>query len=259
MRYAHGMMFGTVLPGAIFLGAMEIKVAGYGADAILLAALWDIYVVWFVTSIALLLLPPLIIYFARRELFKEFLVYEAGGMALFGPLWLMLATDLAGESFVTLFTEGVVGGLIGFGPGGTIVPIDVGNIFLVPILVFSILFGIYILRPSFILKYGNIAELPELTALKESTTSPEDALEAEMPDVAPPKATADTVAHLRDILVEIDTPEPTINVILGSGIATTPDLVSTSPAQLASLTGMDRRAAEELLMAVQKKLWFGGI
>jgi hypothetical protein len=252
-------MFGSVLPGVIFLGAMVIKVATHGADALLLAALWNVYVIWFLISVALLILPPLAVFFARREMFKEFLIYEAGGMGLFGPLWLMLATDLAGESFVTLFTEGVVGGLIGFGPGGTIEPIDVGNVFLVPILAFSILFGIYILRPSFILRYGDVNELPELTALKESAASPEDALEAEMPGVAPPEATADTVANLRDILIQINTPEPTINVILSSGIATTPDFVSTSPAQLAAITGMDRKAAEDLLMAVQKKLWFGGI
>lgn len=259
MRYAHGMLLGAIIPGVIFLGAMVIKVATHGADALLLAALWEVYVVWFLISIALLLLPPVVVYFSRRDMVKEFLIYEAGGLGLFGPMWLILATDLAGSSFTTLFTHGVIGGLIGFGPGGTIIPIDVSNIILIPILAFSTIFGVYVLRPSFIVRYGEVTEIPELKALKESATSPEDALEVEMPDITPPKATADTVANLRDILVEVNAPEPTINVILSSGIATTPDLVSTSPAQLAALTGMDRKSAEDLLMAVQKKLWFSGI
>ena len=37
------------------------------------------------------------------------------------------------------------------------------------------------------------------------------------------------------------------------------DLVATSPDQLAKLTGIDKRTAEDLHMAVQKKVWFGGI
>ncbi|MHA1769215.1 MAG: helix-hairpin-helix domain-containing protein [Candidatus Thorarchaeota archaeon] len=259
MRYAHGIMFGAMLPGVIFLGSMVISVTGYGADAVVLAALWDIYVIWFLTSIALLILPLVLVYFVRRDMFKEFIIFEAGGMGIFAPLWLALTTDMSGVSFTTLFTQGVVGGIVGFGPSGTIEPIDVSNIVLVPLLAASVIFGVYILRPSFLARYSGRTELPELTALKKSATSPEEELDAEMPGVAPPVATPDTVADLRDLLVELSTPEPTITVILSSGIATVPDLVSTSAEQLASIAGMDRRSAEALLIAAQKKLWFGDI
>ena len=80
-----------------------------------------------------------------------------------------------------------------------------------------------------------------------------------MPEVVAPPTTADSVANLRDILIEQGTTDPMINLILNSGIGTTTDLAATSADQLVTLTGMDKRQAEELLMAVQKKVWFSGI
>jgi hypothetical protein len=259
MRYAHGVLIGAVLAGIIFLGAMVIQIAKHGADAALLAALWNVYIVWFLISVALVTLPPLVVYFARRSMFREFIIYEAGSLGIFMPFWLILATDLSGTPFTSLFREGVTSAIIGFGDGGNIVGIGIGNILLVPLLALSAILGVIFLRPSFIAKYGTTGEMPELAALKESTEAPEEDSGPEMPGVEPPKASADTVASLRDLLVEIDTPEPTINLILNSGIATTTDLVGTSPEQLASLAGMDKRSAEALLIAAQKKLWFGDI
>ena len=259
MRYAHGVLIGAILSGVIFLGAMIINVAGHGADAILLAALWNVYVIWFVISVALVAVPPLVVYFVRRNQFREFIIYEAGGLGVFTPIWLILFTDLSGRSFTFLFTEGVTDALVGFGPGGSIVGIDISNVLLVPLLAASAVLGVLFLRPSFILRYGRGGEMPELAALKESTSDSDDELGTEMPGVEAPKASADTVASLRDLLVEVDTPEPVINLILNSGIATTTDFVGTSPDQLASIAGMDKRAAENLLIAAQKKLWFSDI
>ena len=80
-----------------------------------------------------------------------------------------------------------------------------------------------------------------------------------MPDVKPPTPTADSVAMLREALIENGTTDPVINLILNSGIGSIDDLVATSADQLANLTGMGKREAEALLMSVQKKAWFGDI
>lgn len=259
MRYAIGVGIGAIQAGVIFFGAMLINVARHNADAVLLAALWDVYVVWFLVSIAIVVVPPIIMYFARRQMFHEFLLYEAGSLGIFTPLWMILTVDLGGGSLTRVFTEGVTSALVGFGPDGALVGIDIASVLLIPILVASGVLGMFLLRPSFIARYGTGGEMPELTALKESTEEPEDELTEEMPGVEPPKASADTVASLRDLLVEIDTPEPTINLILNSGIATTTDFVGTSPEQLAGIAGLDKRAAEALLIAAQKKLWFSDL
>ncbi|MGY5863909.1 MAG: hypothetical protein RTV41_04860 [Candidatus Thorarchaeota archaeon] len=261
MRYAHGIVTGAILPLIIFFVAAVIKATGIGADAIVLALLWDIYVYWFMVSIGIALIPPIVIYAARREMFREFVIYEAGGFGVFTPTWMILFTDLAGESWTTLFTEGITNGLIAPGLGGSIVGIDVSNLFLVPFFIFSVIAGIFVLRPSFIRKYGH-AEITEITALKEDTESTvptEDSIEAEMPDVAPPPASAETIADLKNVLTELGVAEPTVNQILESGIATTTDFVATSADHLVTLTGLDKRKIEDIHMAVQKKAFFGGI
>lgn len=262
MRYAYGIFLGAFLPFAIFLGAAIIKI---------LAIPWDVYVVWFFVSMGIGVFPPILVYFAQRDAFREFLIYEAGGFGLFSPLWIVLFTDLSGDSWLVLIRDGIIGGLIGPGPGPTIVPVDISNIILVPILIFCLLIGVIFLRPSFIAKHsvaGEMAEPRDLkksaepiteTAAEPSETITQDPIEKEMPEVAPPEASADTMADLRGLLTELGTPEPTINLIFNAGIATTTDLVATSPEQLATLTGIDKRTAEDLHMAVQKKVWFGGI
>jgi hypothetical protein len=260
MRYAHGIVTGAVFPLIIFFVAAVIKAAGIGADAAVLEILWDIYVLWFLISIGIAIFPPILFYAVRRDMFREFLIFEAGGFGLFS-----LFTDLTGDSWITLFTEGITDGLIAPGLGGEIIGIDISNVFLIPILTLSFIIGIIFLRPSFIQKYGVRDEMPELSALKDDSTpaaselAEEDPIEAEMPDVAPPKASEATVANLRTLLTELGVPEPTIEQILNSGIATTTELVATSADHLVTLTGLDKRTIEDVHIAVQKKVWFGDL
>jgi len=247
---------GAIIPGIIFLGAAVINIAG----TLTSAPTWDVYVIWFFISIIFAISLPLIIYLAKRDFFKEFLIYEAGGFGLFSPLWLFFGAEISGVSWTDLLLYGITSGLVGPGPNGTIVGIDVRSIFLIPFLILSFILGLIFLRPSFIARHSGPRELPELTALKESTVESEEiAIEAEMPDVVPPTKTVDSVATLREVLIELGTTDPIINLILNSGIGTTTELVATSPDQLANISGLDRRAAENLLISVQKKLWFSDI
>lgn len=265
MRYAYGIILGALLPFVIFLGAAVIKI---------LALSWDIYVLWFLLSIVIAILPPILVVLARRDLIRELLIFEAGGFGLFSPLWIFLFTDITGDSVMELLTEGIYGGLIGPGFGINIIPLDILYPLNLLIFFFCIVVGIIFLRPSFIAKYGVKGEITELRELKKSAepvkapateppvvpvTDEVDPIEEEMPEVAPPQASVDTMANLRGLLTELGTPEPTINLIFNAGIATTTDLVATSPEQLSNITGIDKRTAENLHMAVQKKVWFDGI
>ncbi len=260
MRYAHGILIGAVLPGVIFLVASAIKITGIGAAPSVIEALWNIYSIWFVASIALAILPLLLIFFVRKDMFREFLIFEAGGFGLFSPIWLFIATEISGDAWYSILTDGITNGLVGFGPGGTIIGIDVSNIFLIPFLAFSVVMGLIFLRPSFIAKYSYSGELPELTELKDDAVAKEaPPADVEMPEVRPPEPTVDSVASLRDVLMEHGTTDPVINLILNSGIGTTTDLAATSADQLVTITGLNKREAEELLMAVQKKIWFSDI
>lgn len=260
MRYANGILLGAVLPGAIFLVAAAINITGIGETDTVLQQLWGIYRIWFMVSIAIALLPPLAIFLTQREMFREFLIYEAGGFGFFSPLWLFFGAEISGHSWYSILTDGIQQGLIGFGLGGALVGIDISNVILTPFLLVSFVLGLILLRPSFIAKYGSTGELPELKTLKEDTEVKEESpLEKEMPDVKPPTPTADSVAMLREALIENGTTDPVINLILNSGIGSIDDLVATSADQLANLTGMGKREAEALLMSVQKKAWFGDI
>ena len=115
----------------------------------------------------------------------------------------------------------IIGGLIGPGPAGTIVPVDIEPFTVLPLLVFCIVIGVIFLRPTFIEKHGAAEEITELRELKESAepaaeptaepseipATPEaleaDPIEKEMPEVAPPTASADTMADLRGLLTEL--------------------------------------------------------
>ena len=123
-----------------------------------------------------------------------------------------------------------------------------------------ILIGLYFLRPGFIEEQTAPSELPELVALKEKPSPPPIVpVEDEMPDVKPPVPDASSIEELRALLVELAIPAETVNVILAGGFKTVTDLVATSPEQFASLTGLEARAAQDIHLAVQKKVWFGGI
>ncbi|MHA1137860.1 MAG: helix-hairpin-helix domain-containing protein [Candidatus Thorarchaeota archaeon] len=260
MRYAYGIFMGAVFPGVIFLVTAAIRITGIGAPASVIEQLWEVYTLWFVASIAIAILPLLFIFITARDMVKEFLIYEAGGFGFFSPLWIFIASEISGDRWYRVLTNGITDGLIGFGPGGTTVGIDISNIFLVPFLAASFILGIIFLRPSFIAKYGGTGEIPELTELKEDAgVKGESASEVELPEVKLPEPTVDSVATLRDILMEHGTTDSVINLILNSGIGSTTDLAATSADQLATLTGLGKREAEELLMVVQKKMFFGDI
>ncbi len=260
MRYAYGILIGAVLPGAIFLVTAAIRITGIDAPSNALVQLWEIYTIWFMVSVAIALVPPFMIFLTQKSIFREFLIYEAGGFGFFSPLWIFFSTEISGDPWYSILTNGISDGLIGFGPSNELVGIDISNIFLIPFLFISFILGLIFLRPSFIAKYGHTGELPEFEKLKEDKEiKDESPLDKEMPDVKSPAPTADSVAMLREVLIENGTTDPVINLILNSGIGSINDLVATSAEQLANLTGMGKREAESLLMAVQKKVWFGDI
>jgi len=260
MRYAHGIMIGATLPGVIFLVAAAIKITGLNADAAGLETLWDIYVLWFVASIGMSILLPLIIFFLRRDISRQFLIYEAGGFGLFGPLWLLFFTDISGDPWYSILIDGINNGLIGFGPSGRVEGIAISNTILIPFLFVSIVIGFIFLRPSFILKHGSNEEPPEpITGEASSEASDEETLDVDMPDVSAPTPTVDSVTNLREALINLDIQEPTINLILNAGIGTITDLVATSAEQLSSISKLSKHEAENLLMAIQKKQWFSSI
>jgi len=275
LRYALGILYGAIITGIIFLGSAAIKFAGNSVtDQAELDALWGIFQIWTFVSILIIIAPVIIVYFMKRDMFKEFLLFEVGGLALFTPMWLLFATELTGRSIVELFTTGIESGLIWFGPDGSLIGGHITPILFIPLMGLMILMGIIILRPSFLAKHAGLSEPGALKALKDDISLPAEKgagppsvgpppgaepIESEMPGVAPPIASAASEDELRSLLTELGTPDTTISAILNAGIATVTDLVATSPDQLVSATGIDKKSAEDLHMLVQKKVWFGGI
>jgi hypothetical protein len=259
MRYGFGVFIGALLPGIIFIGSIVPKVT---AD-------WSLYVTWFFISLGIALIPPLIVYARRRDQFREFTIFEAGGFALFSPFWLFLATDLSGDSWTDLIFEGIVNGLLAPGPGGTLIGLNIDSIIFVPMLIAMIITGLVLLRPSFIADHGGVAvRKPSAPTAPAPSGGPpgaeippmtEDPLEQELPGVKPPTSDETSKVELRSLLMELGIPDPTITAIFNAGYANVTDIVATSAEQLALTTGLDKATAENLHMAVQKKVWFGGI
>ncbi len=256
MRFGFGVFIGALLPGIIFIGSIFPKVTGD----------WSMYVSWFFISLGIALIPPLIVYGRRREMFREFLIFEGGGFALFSPLWLFLATDLSGDSWTDIIFIGIENGLLAPGPGGSLIGMDISNIFLVPLLIAMVITGLVMLRPSFIAEHGG----PQVRKPSEpsapsgppgAVTPPvtADPLEQELPGVQPPLSDETSKVELRSLLMELGIPDPTITAIFNAGYENVTDIVATSAEQLALTTGLDKATAENLHMAVQKKVWFGGI
>jgi len=252
------------------MGSAIIKLAGNGVtDQAELDALWGIFQIWTVISILIIIAPIIIVYLVKRDMFKEFLLFEVGGLALFTPMWLLFATEVAGSSVVELFTIGIQSGLIWFYPDGSLVGGHIPPFLLISLLGLMTLIGVIILRPSFLAKHTGPSEPGALKALKDDVSLPAvkevgpppgaEPIETEMPGVAPPIASAASEDELRSLLTEIGAPDTIISAILNAGIATVTDLVATSPDQLVAATGIDKKSAEDLHMLVQKKVWFGGI
>ncbi|MFW9800794.1 MAG: helix-hairpin-helix domain-containing protein [Candidatus Thorarchaeota archaeon] len=263
MRYGLGVSIGALLPGIIFMGSAIPKIAGLGVtDQAVLASIWSMYVLWFYICIGIAVVPLLVVYNRSRENFRRFVLFEAGGFGLFSPLWLFLATEMSGTPWTELLFEGIQNGLPAPGPAGTIIGISIGPVFFVPLLIAMLLTGLIVLRPSFIERHGGGVVSPLKPAAKPEPApapTPEDTLEAQMPGVKPPVADELSKVELRALLLELGVPEPTIAALANAGYATVTDIVSTSAEQLAISTGLDKATAENLHMAVQKRVWFGGI
>ncbi|MHA2140453.1 MAG: helix-hairpin-helix domain-containing protein [Candidatus Thorarchaeota archaeon] len=265
MRYGLGVFIGALLPGIIFIGSIFPKVAGYGVtDPLVLESIWSMYVLWFFISLGIAILPPLFVYARKRGIFREFIIFEAGGFGLFTPLWLFLATDLSGDSWTDIIFVGIEDGLLQPGPGGTLIGVDISNIFMVPLLIAMVITGLVMLRPSFIAEHGGapMRKPSDPSAPSEPAAPPPataDPLEQELPGVKPPPADETSKVELRSLLMELGIPDPTISAIFNAGYANVTDIVATSAEQLALTTGLDKATAENLHMAVQKRVWFGGI
>ncbi|RLI50816.1 MAG: hypothetical protein DRO73_01980 [Candidatus Thorarchaeota archaeon] len=261
MRYAHGIMFGALLPGIIFMGCAFIKVAGFGiTDPAALQAIWNAYLAWFGISIAVIVVPLIIAWFRYREQFREILIYEVGGLAFFSPLWFIFATDVSGDSWVDVLLTGVHNALPFLGPSGSIQGVNIGPIVLIPSIVIALALGLYMLRPAFIESFvSGSATAPALRDLSATVGRPAAAPEEEIPKVPPPELETRTEDELRALLTELGTAPNIIEAIIAAGIKTSTDLVATSPEQLAQITGMTQQDAANLNALVQKKLWFGGI
>jgi hypothetical protein len=275
MRYGQGVFIGALLPGIIFIGSIFPKIAGTGVtDPLVLESIWGMYILWFFISLCIALFPAIVMYVNRRESFREFIIFEAGGFALFSPLWLFLATDLSGDSWTDIILVGIENGLLAPGPGGTLIGMDISNIFMVPLLIAMVITGLVMLRPSFIAEHGGApVKRPPKTTEPAAPAAPapggppgaiaapvtEDPLEQELPGVKPPAADETSKVELRSLLMELGIPDPTITAVFNAGYANVTDIVATSAEQLALTTGLDKATAENLHMAVQKKVWFGGI
>ncbi|NWF97226.1 MAG: helix-hairpin-helix domain-containing protein [Candidatus Thorarchaeota archaeon] len=295
MRYMLGVFIGALLPGIVFMGSAVINALGYGVtDPVVLQSLWSLFLGWVFVSALILVVPPIAVYFARRQLFREFFFYEFGGLAFFSPFWIGLAAEVSGTPWVEVFTSGVRSGLPSLGPDGTLIGTDIGAIVLTPLMIASLVVGLLVLRPSLILRMSGpgvatealsavetvgatpapstiegapaaVAETPSKAAkasgkaAKAAKPISKGQVDSEMPGVSAPVADDTTIAELRVFLSELSVPEMTINAIINAGIATVTDLVSTGTEQFVSVVGLDRKTAQDLYVAIQKKAWYGGL
>ncbi|MHA1909783.1 MAG: helix-hairpin-helix domain-containing protein [Candidatus Thorarchaeota archaeon] len=86
-----------------------------------------------------------------------------------------------------------------------------------------------------------------------------DKIAEEMPEISRPVPDETSVDELKRLLYELEVPESIVNRILSAGFATVTDLIAAKPDHLAAVAGVDVKGAEDLLMDIQKKVWFGGI
>jgi len=255
LRYAYGVLLGFLLSGIIFIGSAFIRLAGYGVtDSAVLLELWNIYVIWVFISISLVLVPVIAAAAMYRTNFKEIIIFEAGGLGLFTPFWFALAAEISGDSFLNVILNGVENGLVFLNESGQLSGVTIGPVIFLPIYIALPLIGLFLLRPSFVYRKSPTEKSPELSALTEP-----DPIEGEMPDISPPIADSTSVDELRKLLSDLSMPPGTIDTIINAGFATITGLVATSPEQLAAATGLDPKVVQEIHLAVQKKVWFGGI
>ncbi len=262
MRYAYGVLIGALLSGVIFIGSAIIRVAGFGvSDPMILRSLWSAFISWFAISITLLIVPPIIVHFMNPTKAKEFLIFEVGGVAFFTPFWLGLAAELTGTPWPTVFIDGVENALPFLGPDGSIWGMNIGGFVVTSVMLFSLLLGLYLLRPSFIVKMISTA-VPTTTgppAKKQAPAKggpPAPSIDAELPNISRPVADDAALKRLRTFLTELTVAEPVINALVSAGVTTLEDLVTTPADKLAEYARLDERTAKELYSAIQKKAWF---
>jgi hypothetical protein len=261
LRYARGIVIGAIISGIIFIGSTLINIAGVGiTDPATLTSLWNIFEIWFVVSVALIVVPLGIVYFKNRDGFKEFFFLDFGAIMFSTPFWFILAAELSGVLWVDVLLNGVDGAIPFFDEFGGITGLRIGSIILIPSFVVMLLLGAFILRPSFIAKHTAPIEPRELTDLKkDSTPTTMDPIEAEMSEIKPPVPDEHSMKELRVLLAELAVPEAAINAIMNAGFATVTDLVATSPEQISQASGLDANTTQDIHLAVQKRVWFGGI
>ncbi|MHA1960829.1 MAG: helix-hairpin-helix domain-containing protein [Candidatus Thorarchaeota archaeon] len=261
MRYALGVLIGMLIPGIVFVGAAFISIMGAGVtDPVVLQFLWNSFLLWVLISFVIFLGPLAAARFSSRVKLKELALYEVGGVSFFGPIWFAVAAEITGNSIVDILLNGVENALPAWNASGQLVGVSIGPFLLIPILGLLLLLGMIILRPSFIDRVLEPGEPSDLAVLTEpSPPGVPDSVEAELPGVSRPIADESTKKQLETLLAELGTPPATISAIVGAGFATVTDFVATSPEQIAASTGMTKKEAEDLHVAVQKKVWFGGI
>ncbi len=248
---------GFIIPGIIFIGSAIIKSIGAIAnDAALLAAVWNLYVIWTFVSIGVIAIPLIVAYVKFKPSFREFFFFEAGGILFFSPIWFAFLTEVTGDSIIAVLRDGVENGIAFPGPDGGLIGTNIGPIFLIPILIVGMVVGLFLLRPSFIERVPITSAPPELEALKKT---PDEEIEDEMPDVTPPVADSASITQLRKLLTDLSVPITIIEALINAGYATVTDLISTSPESLAKEAGIDVKMAQDIHLSVQKKVWFGGI
>ena len=267
LRYAYGVLLGFIIPGIIFMGAAAIRLMHFGlpeGDTTVYGPLF----LWTLVTLAILFIPPILVRFLRESFFHEYIVYELGGFALFSPFWIALGAEVSGDSWVNLYIDGLIDAVPFPGGPTTVDWIDIGPFLYIPITIGLILAGLFLLRPTHVKdilkstkpKVTGAEKVPTRVAADPSTpTSPAEPTEEEIVEVEPPPVTQSNIDELKSILMKLNTPEATIDAILNAGYASTTDLVATTPEQLATATGLDKMAAADLQMEVQKVLFYGGL
>ncbi|MEM2141962.1 MAG: hypothetical protein QXS20_02435 [Candidatus Thorarchaeota archaeon] len=267
MRYALGVFLGALLSGVIFLGAAAIRLAGFGlTDSEQLRALWDLFKAWYLVCILVLVVPPILVYFLRRSLFREWLVFEIGGVSFFSPLWLLLSAEIAGTPVSVFLTEGASSALPFLDQNGNIVGVDVGPLIIIPMIIISLGIGLIMLRPSLVKRLTSPAEKPaaqeigpktKATAAKKEpqpTAGPTVPSDDELPRVSAPVPDERSMNEMRSVLAEIGASPQVSDALIRAGIGTIEQLTTTRPEKLASLAGIGIDEARRLSAQIMKRL-----
>lgn len=229
---------------------------GYGlTDFAALQGIWLMYTVWSVISLVILVLPILIVYFRRREILKEVIVFEIGGLAFFSPLWLLLDIELTGDPVYEVLLLGFQNALPIVGLGGQIVGLNLGPIIIIPLLIGSFLLGVFLLRPSFVNRFSE-TEMADYDDIVVRGVDEEPSKEMhDLPDVGQPTPDEASLDEMRTTLKQIGMSESAIQSVIDAGLTGVTDLLSSSPKTIARSVGIEESQAEEMLVKLQKQVW----